>query len=457
MAKGVIEFATLLLGLLSGPHPVTLQVDSSVAAVEIRVDGALVAERTGPPWTLDVDFGPDLAPALLEAVALDASGAEMRRARQAINLPRAEAEATLALERDDRGVPVAARVSWQSVLGARPWAVRATLDGAPVAAIDPARIALPPLAADEFHWLQVELEFPGGGVARAQIDFGGAHTEEISRAITAVPLRLTGGKRLDPGELDGLLRAGGGALDVVAVEREGAELVIVRGEGAAEAVVRLDGTATEGTGTVMSSGGIGVSSLSDLRGPGATASASDLMRRALTLEEDVDLRLLLPVTRRSQAGSLSMELFPASPSISPQQGGLYWALTQDLVLPGMDGGQRLADAVAVAGLTAALGGHRRAVVLVLGSETAETSLYTAGQVRGYLRALGVPFEVWSFDPEAAAGSWGEPRDVSDFGKLRRAVTELGKSLDRQAVVWVEGSYLPREISVEPNRRVARLE
>jgi hypothetical protein len=126
---GTIGFVTLLLGLLSGPHEVALHVEPGVTKVEVRLDGAPAGTLAAPPWTLDVDFGHGLAPRVLEAVAFDASGTEIGRARQTVNLPRAQAEATISLERDARGVPVAALVHWQGVLGARPWALRASLDG----------------------------------------------------------------------------------------------------------------------------------------------------------------------------------------------------------------------------------------------------------------------------------------------------------------------------------------
>lgn len=153
-------------------------------------------------------------------------------------------------------------------------------------------------------------------------------------------------------------------------------------------MAQLSGTANEGAGSAVSTGGIGLSGLGDLR-PGASASAFDVMRR---------------------------------------------------------------------GLRAALGNHRRAVVLILASDAEETSLYDAEQVRGYLRALGVPLAVWSVDPErTGSGPWGESRDVSDFPKLRRAVAELSEDLDRQAIAWVDGTYLPQAVSVGPSRRVERVE
>jgi hypothetical protein len=115
-------------------------------------------------------------------------------------------------------------------------------------------------------------------------------------------------------------------------------------------------------------------------------------------------------------------------------------------VPGPD---RLADAVAVAGLKAAELGHRRAVVLLLGAAPGDDpSQITRPQARRYLERLRVPFEVWSLGGEDA-GPWGRARDVSTLNKLALAVRALARDLDRQRIVWVDGVHLPQEIALAP--------
>ena len=449
----MIRFVTLFLGLLSGPHPVAIEADPRVAAIEIHLDGALVGKLEEPPWRLEVDFGSDLAPHRLEAVALDGEGTELDRIRQPINLPRPGAEATLLLERDERGVPTLARIGWQSVLDSKPRAVRLSLDGEPVPVSDPAEVPLPKVDPGDVHWLEAEVELPGGVVARARRVFGGGLGDEVSREITAVAVERSGsGRGPKVQDLRGRLRARASTLEVVGVERTSAELVLVRAAGVSSAIQRIAQAGVRSMGSAVVLGSLGASSVGDLRG-GATASTSDAMRRALTLDDDVSLRLLLPESRTTQSGLLRMDVFPTSPRITPKQGGLAWALTREVHLAGVEKGQRLADAVAVAGLRAAAGNRRRAVVLILGSDLAETSLHSPAATLAFLEKLGVPFEIWTVDPAATQqGPWRSARDVSDLRKLRRAVSDLEKRLARQSIVWVEGTHLPQAIELSGGGR-----
>ncbi|MCP4205355.1 MAG: hypothetical protein GY769_25875, partial [bacterium] len=91
----MIVFVTLFLGLVFGPQSISVIVGDEVDRVEIVVDGLRVAELADAPWSLEWDFGEDLAPRELEAVAFDAEGEEIGRARQWLNLPRQPAEAAI--------------------------------------------------------------------------------------------------------------------------------------------------------------------------------------------------------------------------------------------------------------------------------------------------------------------------------------------------------------------------
>ena len=124
----MIKFATLFLGLVVGSHEVELMVDANVAAVELRLDGDAVGRVDGEPWVVKVDFGRELAPARLEAIAYDASGNQIARAAQAINRPRPRAEAQLLLERDEQGRTSSVRLAWQSSEEDAPSEIVVTLD-----------------------------------------------------------------------------------------------------------------------------------------------------------------------------------------------------------------------------------------------------------------------------------------------------------------------------------------
>jgi hypothetical protein len=104
----------------------------------------------------------------------------------------------------------------------------------------------------------------------------------------------------------------------------------------------------------------------------------------------------------------------------------------------------------VAGLEATASGSRRAVVLVLGDETADRSRHSPDSIRRYLQTIRVPFSVWSLKgltAQSLAKSWGEVEDVSSVDRLEKAVERLKANLAAQRVVWVQGRFLPQEITL----------
>ena len=113
------------------------------------------------------------------------------------------------------------------------------------------------------------------------------------------------------------------------------------------------------------------------------------------------------------------------------------------------GDQRLADALAVAGLTAAGHRRRRVVLLALGEEPADGSQLDPAQARRYLETLRVPLVIWSLDPDAATErGWGKTVDISSMGRIDGALRELRRRLDRQWIVWLDGVHLPQEIQLK---------
>ena len=133
-----------------------------------------------------------------------------------------------------------------------------------------------------------------------------------------------------------------------------------------------------------------------------------------------------------------------------------WLATHILSSKAGLSGQRLGEAVAVAGVTAAGGGTPRAVVLVLSGNPVDDSRFQPPAVLEYLRALRVPLVVWSTAGDGAAGAWGEAAVVSDPGSLTKASKRLLKELERQWIVWVEGRHLPSDIELDSEVQGIRL-
>lgn len=392
-----LVLVTRLLGLISGDYPITIYVDPKVARVELRRNGETVKTVSGAPWQTIVNFGPELVPQELTAIAYDAGGREIGRDTQLVNLPRPAAEAAIDLRRSGEGLR--ATVQWQHIGSARVRDIVWKLDGRPFG-IGETSLMLPKIETKTLHVLEVEVQFWDGMVARKESVFGGIFTEEVPTELTGALVRLREGRD----DLGSCFRVGGETVPAVAVEKADSMVVFVRNPDPAAARRALRGMARE-------SGRLRFALESDLRilWPSATA----------VLEKE----------RRSVAN-----LFEHSQVIEGKMG-------THALLTGRGGPKinehRYADAVAVSGVYAANGARRRAVVLVIGSEK-DRSKQSPAVVRRYLQRIGVPLQVWSLvgKKKDVTEAWGEVIDVSNAAKLAKATEELQKELDRQRVAWL---------------------
>jgi hypothetical protein len=429
----MIAFVTLLLGLISGVYPLEVTVGGPVAAVEYILDGVQVARLEGPPWTAPVNLGPDLRPRVLTAVALDAEGKEIARATQWINLPRPPAEVEIVLENGPEG-PVAAHLTWQSVSGVQPVSVGLTLDGDPLVfegTVGAARAPLPSRDLKSLHVLSAELWFPPGVTARKDVVFGGEYGSEVSTELTAVPVRVEKGGSLPELErMQGWFSAESQPLTAVAIEDGPGKAVFVQVPAGSTVLREIF--------------------------PGQRRKSIDLFKNELRLGKDDRVRFLSLAPSAFRESRVPSQLFDMSTELAPKDGGVLWFLTKQKTLfknPEKEG-LRIADAVAVAGLQAAAENHRRAVVLVVGSETPDASRYDPVTVRRYLESIRVPLYVWSlYGTDApAARAWGQVEDISTLEKLGTAVNRLRADMAAQTIVWVEGRHLPQSITLTPEAK-----
>ena len=440
-----VAFLTLFLGLTLGPQPVELTVGGPVAAVELLLDGQPAGRLQGPPWTGQIDFGPRLEPRELVARALDDKGQEVGRTSQWINLPRSPAEVEVLLERGasaEGGRVTAARIKWQSLTGESPSGYAIDFDDQHLTADSTGRVQIPSYDPDTSHVLSVELRFPKAMTARKDLAFGGRGSAEISMDLTGVPVRLRKGKRLPPADrLQGWFLAGGKPLSVMAAEEGPAQLLVVRDLKAGEPLARLGRSRSRVARTEVER------ALAD----------PQLARFQMSLGAEDEVRLVWP-TATSYGGpgataSARADLFDITREYTAQDGGLLWILSRTLP-PAEASSQRLADAVAVAGLRALDGHRRRAVLLVLAGEPADASQSDPALVRHYLETIRVPLVVWSVmdpgdQPPPGLAAWGEVEDASSLNKLKKAFAKLKDDLESQALIWVDGRHLPRSISLSP--------
>jgi hypothetical protein len=421
-----LTFTSLFLGLVLGAQTVGVNVDGPVTAVEYEVDGVSIGRASTPPWSLRVDLGSELSPHLLVARAMDKGRNEVARALQWLNLPRGAAETEILLEKDDRGRTIAARLSWQSLFGSRPRSISVTLDGKQLSIAESGRVPLPAYESGRTHLLTAELEFAEGARSRADVVLGGDTGEEARSELTAISVTVRDGKDLpNLVQLQGCLERQGRPLRLAAMEDGPAQVILVRDRGSRETREVLGG------------------------GPRFFLEReSERFFGDIRLAGKDRIRFLWPVPQRFSDPVLSSDLFPSTEDLTMSSGSLHWILTRIYHPEGSLPSQRFADATAVAGLQAFGSSARRAVVVVLGS-IEDSSRLTPDVVRAYLRRLRVPLLVWSLVPpaEQRVGGWGSLVDVSSSSRLRDAVRELKKSLKAQHVLWVDGKYLPQEISV----------
>ena len=424
----MIEFVTLFLGgLIAGTQAVEVMVDETVAAIELRLDDVSLARLESEPWVIGVDFGSELAPHLLEAVAFGVDGKEIDRVRQWINMAPHEADASILLDRDGPEGKTLVRVSWETLADeGDPSEFRAFFDGQRLQVADPEVFPLPGHDPEQTHHLRVELEFGDSLMSVAEATFGGIYGEVVSTELTSFPIVLDRRKKLPPIEdLQGRFLAGDEPLAVHGAEHTRAEIVFVRDAASQDDIKRL-------------------------------VWQQNLAVRLLSLEKDHVVRFVSPCPRPLERKGRLHWIFPRSHQFDHEDGFLPNMLAAIWDDTCSDSEARLSDAVAVAALGASQSGLRRVVVLLTSTWEDENSLFEASQVMRYLARLHVPFEVWSAERVAGkyrdrdwTSPWGEVVSVSSADRLSEAYFDLAKRLSRQRVVWLEGLHLPQSISIHP--------
>ena len=415
----MISFASLFVGLVFGIVNVQLIAAAGVERVDLLLDGSRVAELR-EPFLAQVDLGCNPAPHELVAVARDAHGKEVGRVRQWVNRPRANAEAALVLEpgRGDRGR--IARLTWRSLTAENPRAITVTFDDKPVRVTDPARIEVPPHDPRTIHVLRAILEFDGNVRTTAEAFIGGPRSAEAVTELTAVAVVLDKGRSMPPAEqLTGWSERDGVPLEVAAVEEGPFDVVFV----------------AEGRRSSPSGGRTSPARTRSSRSSRSTSATGSLARSAGGGAED-DAREHLPDHQPVHPGGRHDRLVRDE---APRPAGL------------LPKGQRLADAVAVAGLAAAEQERRRAVVLLLGPEAEDGSLRPRRRLRTSSPAPGAALRLVDRAHRLARGPAlaGGPADSDRPAVRRRRLRPAREPLEPE-------DRLGRGDVASPNGRPGRL-
>jgi hypothetical protein len=433
-----VVFVSIFLSLTAGVQPIEVAIDGPVAEVEIVLDGKQVAIMQGAPWQTKCDFGDELIPHVLTAIARDSEGKELTRARQLINLPRDNVECQLLLFRDERLRPQSARLVWQSTERASPDAIHVTLDGIEIDGIDPHLFQLPSYDPERYHFLSAELEF-GATVCRAESSFSGIVSGEVRTDLTAVPIIVEKGAVEPTTEsLQGLIRVGGESVPVVAVDSGGASLFVVRDRAA---IVPL---------AVLERQGRHRDSL-------RSKTINSQMSKAVRRTSGDRVVIINSQAKLSTEPGTSGIIFPTSTSFNLTDKGLHWLMTRIAFTEETSRKQRLADAVAAAAVRAAATKARRVVLLVIDDSVQDSSQFTPETVIRYLHRIQVPLVVWQTGPSRNATTvWGANRIVGNYNIVLGATKELQKLLESQRIAWLQGQHLPHEITLAESARGMRL-
>jgi len=436
----MVTILSLLLGLVVGVQPIEWAVTGDVASVEIVLDGQTIGTLHGEPWVLACDFGEELAPHYLVAIGRDTDGVEVSRAVRRINLPQHRSQMELLVRDLDSPAP-RGEIVWRSVDGDAPTDWQISLDGRPFDVEDPASFTLPAHDASTPHVLEAVLLF-GRHQIRTELAFGAQLSGTSSTELTALVYDLAGGSLPKPGEMKGWFSSQGEELEVAAVERPGADVLLVQ-ESSPDLWNRLVKLRREH---------LKSSNRSPVRA-----------RAAAGLKHDDGLRVILPLSEAPEGAASDffistdfseLDQGPTSTGVGrkvisgPRAEGILASLPYPPEGPIRgDAPWRTADAVAVAAQVASAKDRARAVVLIKHSGVDDRSYHFPERVRRYLHRLQVPLIVWTTDPREEQGPWGELHDISTDDKFLRAALGLRATLDRQIVVWVSGRHLPHEVTL----------
>jgi len=363
-----------------------------------------------------------ISPHVLEAVAFDENGVELDRDRQVLNMPRPDAEVEMILVTGSSEWPEAVRVVTQSAQKEEPADILVSFDGEMLTSYGEELYLLPPYDREKAHILSAEATFPFGVNARDDLTIGGSHRGDIVSELTAVAVEVSGRRRPQPADFDGILRAGGEELRVAGVERPGGRIFLVRDH----------------------------NSWPTLHEAGTRMEKMWPTREAFRFDRGYDLtpdmhRYHLVVPNATVRDDLA--IFQVAGPFPLHRYSLALLSSQLLNSAASLDGQALAVAVAVAGVRAARDSCPRVVVLVLSDEVVDHSRDLPRDIMGYLKNLQVPLVVWTTGDEKET-TWGPADQVSSPKALVNSAERVMKSMLKQWIVWVEGQYLPSNITLD---------
>lgn len=423
----MLEFVTLLLGLVTGLQPVELVTQGAVDAIELRLGDRLVYRLEDAPWVVEVDFGPHLVPHRLTATAFDATGREIDSTYQIVNYSRSSFEAAIVLEGAGMGPARSGQVLWEGALDIPPRNVELRFDNQMLPVDQAGRFELPEYDAQSLHTLEAAVTFVDHSTDLASLTLGGEYADQTSTTLTAVPVRSAVGSPWPRTEVDGWLEKDRQPLEVFTTSSPSGLLVVLRDS-------RLEGPTRS---ILPPRSGLHLSAGEDL----------DLLTYQVMAigapplrDHPGTFRLTHPLPVDTRYGLRPVLLHEGR--LVPRRGIGSQKLAKKE--------QKLWDSLAVAGLNATRRNTPRLVVLMISDRLVnDTSQLSVHQALEYLATIHVPILIWAPDAKALR-TFGIPEANHSFlgiPGMDDLVGEVCRRLNSQTIVWVQGEFLPTEVSL----------
>ena len=423
-----LAILTYPVGLVTGKHPVDVELGSGGQPATLYLDGQQVCSMSAAATKCEVDFGEAPHVHLLELVRTDDSGEAIAHASRWVNRPGQEAELVIQLTpRTTQGV-CGGKALWSHPSKRNPVLLEVTENGQPLLIREDGRsFAYPCPDADEPHVLAASAIFPDGRRAEA-VALSGGFGGVTEAGLSAVALTAEGGGD-DP---CAAVTAGlGDAVNVV--DSAGFEVVFVLDPTAGYRTLLATGW-SKGMMPTTTSTTKQFDSLVQQGSKGSEAMARNSWKRAESSLIDAEKMWFV----------LSNENLQRANGFS--QGKMNWLLLMfNYGSANIEGNPRIADAVATSGLVAAAGPRRRAVVVILGNHPEKDgSGFTAEQAQNYLAEVGVPLFVLRTGKLRDDG-WPQGAPVKSMEAVADSLEAVKADINRQCVAWFPGDLHLREI------------
>ena len=406
-----MQILTYPVGVVVGLLPIVVELGVPPKPASLLLDGKTVCAVEAETPGCRIDFGSLPKIHLLELVRADASGRVVERATRWVNRPGADqAEVQTQTTCPPGAATCTVRVGWAHPERLNPSRIRVAVDGKAVS-LSRNRILSVPERTARGTLLTVELTFPDDRRATFAGTVGGrTHGDE---SVDLVPMLHEG--TCDAARLAEVVR-----------RYQGARVGVRAVEPGEPGDWQLTFVAEPAVATAFRS--FFEERKKPLVGPRRLIVPD---RLAGVFGGSGNVVALTGVV--ADAGLKEFDLLQAG---SPE----FWMERLVATLRVTRGGRlRTADAVAATGFHAGAAPRRRAVVLLLGSSTEDSSVFSASGARAYLEEVRVPFDAWNLGPDERP-EWPGARRVATPGDLYDALLALRRRISCQSVAWVEADF-----------------